>query len=341
MSDFKSITYDGKTLTLIDQRVLPTVERYISYDRGEPLIEAIASMVVRGAPAIGVTAAYALLLEARALVAERRPEALEDFSQRLEQARPTAVNLMWAVDRMRGVLRHDRPLSDQLQALEREAVAIHEADIATNEAMASAGLAVVPPGSTVLTHCNTGALATAHLGTAFGVIKKAFDTHGDLFVYADETRPRLQGARLTAFELKKAGIPFALQADGAAAHLMKTKKVDVILVGADRIAANGDTANKIGTLMLGLLAKHYGVPFYIVAPTSTVDLSAKSGADIAIEERAYEEIFLVGEERIAPEGIEGHNPAFDVTDAELITGIITEKGILTPPFDRSLAEALR
>ncbi len=341
MSDFKSIAYDGKTLTLIDQRVLPTVESYLTYDRGEPLIEAIASMVVRGAPAIGVTAAYAVLLEARALVSERRPQALPAFAQRLKEARPTAVNLMWAVDRMMKTLAEDRPLADQLEALEREAVAIHEEDIATNEAMAAAGLAVVPPGSTVLTHCNTGALATAHLGTAFGVIKKAHDTHGDLFVYADETRPRLQGARLTAFELKKAGIDFALQADGAAAHLMKTKKIDVILVGADRIAANGDTANKIGTLMLAILAKHYNVPFYIVAPTSTVDLSCENGAAIAIEERSSDEIFLVGDERIAPEDIAGHNPAFDVTDADLIAGIITEKGILRPPFDRSLAEVLR
>lgn len=287
-------------------------------------------MVVRGAPAIGVAAAYGAVLACREAAGER--DRLEQRLEALRAARPTAVNLAWAIDRMRPSCLVGP------QAAEAEARAIHAEDLDANRRMAEAGAALLPPGARVLTHCNTGALATSGHGTALGVIRTAFRQGRLGAVYAGETRPWLQGARLTAWELQREGIPFRLLVDSAAAALMAGPGIDWVIVGADRIAGNGDVANKVGTSALAVLARHFGARFMVVAPTSTVDPALASGAEMTIEHRDEAEILHLAGQRLAPSGVRAWNPVFDITPAGLIDVIVTEHGVATPPFARSLAE---
>ncbi len=320
-------------LALLDQRLLPARREYLHYHDALDVARAITDMVVRGAPAIGVAAAYAVVLAARARYqAEpaRWRQAIEADLTALAAARPTAVNLFWALERMRTAIGH-LPEGDPVPALEAEAVRIHQEDIDACRRMGDAGAALIAPGSRVLTHCNAGALATGGYGTALGVIRSAWAQGRIERVYADETRPWLQGARLTAWELLQDGIPVTLQAEAAAAHLMRQGGVDWVIVGSDRIAANGDVANKIGTYALAVLARHHGVKFMVVAPSSTIDMAIARGEDIPIEQRPAEEVLCLGGQRIAAEGAEAWNPAFDVTPAELVDAIVTERGVVERP----------
>ena len=302
------LRWTGKSLELLDQRLLPGKVSYVKCKTAAQVAKAIRDMVVRGAPAIGCAAAFGVVLS------KGTPKSFAV----LAKSRPTAVNLFWALDRMR-----------KATALEAEAKAIFAEDLAANRAMGELGAELIPERACVMTHCNTGALATAGYGTALGVIRSAKNKH--IRVIANETRPYLQGARLTAWELVREGIPCTLITDSMAGHLMSRGEVDVVVVGADRIAANGDTANKIGTYPLAVLAKRHGIPFYVVAPLSTFDLKIASGKEIPIEERSADEVTGYRDVRWAPRGIKVRNPAFDVTPAELITGIVCEKGVVLNP----------
>ncbi len=340
---YKTMEFEEDTLNLLDQRKLPEKVEYYRAENYEQIIEAISEMVVRGAPAIGATGAYGVYLAAlefQDLSSSELMAQVESAVKEINQARPTAVNLTWATGKMLKLLRSSRykDRKSLLRILEREANNIARQDIETNKELASYGEKLIPQNSNILTHCNTGALATVDYGTALGVIREAVRKNKNIHVYATETRPRLQGARLTAFELVEENIPATLIVDSAAGFLMQQNKVDVVVVGADRIAANGDTANKIGTYTLSELARIHNIPFYIAAPRSTIDYQIQMGSAIAIEERGPEEIRKIGKERIAPEGISVYNPAFDITPAENITGIITEAGIVEPPFSVGLAE---
>ncbi|MBT9141925.1 MAG: Methylthioribose-1-phosphate isomerase [Syntrophomonadaceae bacterium] len=324
-------------LHILDQRKLPEMVEYFEARNYKEIEYAIADMVVRGAPAIGAVASYGVYLAAleySSLPKEEFLARLGEANRVLEASRPTAVNLMWAIDRMEKLIANNESQEVRaiVDALLAEANAIAREDVETNKAMARHGNELVPQGATILTHCNTGALATVGWGTALGVIREAHFTGKDIHVYADETRPRLQGANLTAFELVEEGIPATLIADSVAATLIRDGKIDLILVGSDRIARNGDAANKIGTYMLSELAARFKVPFYVVAPVSTIDFGIPDGSHIKIEERSAEEITHVRGVRVAPEGINVFNPAFDVTPHANITGIITEQGVLKPPF---------
>lgn len=341
MKEIKTIEFKDDILYLIDQRKLPTVYEIFECKSYKDVDFAIKDMVVRGAPAIGATAAYGVVLAAKEFLNEDKEgflEKMEEALNLLNNSRPTAVNLMWAIGRMRKIIEEnkDLPVEEIYHMIRLEADRINAEDIETNKAMAKYGNQIIKHGATILTHCNTGALATVGYGTALGVIREAHYSGKNIFVYADETRPRLQGGRLTAWELVQEGIPAKLIADNVAATLIRDGKIDLILVGADRIASNGDTANKIGTFMLSVVAKAYNVPFYVVAPTSTIDFSIESGEDIKIEERDATEVTHIDGIRIAPEGIEVYNPAFDVTPWENISGIITEKGIIRPPYKENI-----
>jgi methylthioribose-1-phosphate isomerase len=337
----RSVQWQDGKVRLIDQRLLPAEFRLVDLEQVPAVADAIRDMVVRGAPAIGATAAYGLALAAQRSPAEDRQSLLHDLEQAaalLRASRPTAVNLPWALAR---VLRRCRAAQDadeiRAAALE-EAQTIANEDVAVNQRLGAHGAALVPDGATVLHHCNTGALATVDYGTALGVVRTAHEQGKQVHVLVDETRPRLQGARLTAWELQQLGIPFTLIADNAAGHFMRTGQVDVVLVGADRVAANGDVANKIGTYKLAVVARENGIPFYSCVPTSTVDLSLPTGDDIPIEERAAEEITglsFLGRP-VAPDGAQVANPAFDVTPHRYVTGIVTENGVAYPPFELSL-----
>ena len=334
----RAVEWDHERLKLIDQRLLPATLEYLLLDTLADGARAIRDMAVRGAPAIGIAAAYAVVLGARARWREdprRWRELLDPDLEFLVQARPTAVNLRWAVERMREVL--TKVSGDPVAALLEEARRIHSEDIAANRRMGELGAALIAPGSGVLTHCNTGALATGGYGTALGVVRAGFATGRIARVYADETRPWLQGARLTAWELVQEGIPVTLIADSANAYLMKRGEVQWVIVGADRIAANGDTANKIGTYAAAVAARHHGVKFMVVAPTSTVDLATPDGGAIPIENRAEAEVLGCGGSRIATEGARAWNPAFDVTPAELIDALVTEKGVVERPTREKIA----
>lgn len=339
------IRWQDGVLHLLDQRKLPREEVHVVCRSVGEVASAIREMVVRGAPAIGVTAAFGLVLGARAAKAADRT-ALDREIARLHDllaaTRPTAVNLFWALTRMKDVASADPTLAPDalVEKLEREARAIYEEDIAVCRAIGKHGASLVPPGAGVLTHCNTGSLATAGYGTALGVVRAARELGNAIHVYADETRPFLQGARLTAWECVKEGIPVTLLCDGAAAAVMKRGKVQFAVVGADRIAANGDTANKIGTYSVALAAKAHGIPFYVAAPVSTVDLKTPDGDAIPIEQRDPREVTHVGGVHLAPDGIGVENPSFDVTPAALISGIITERGVARPPYAESLAALL-
>lgn len=326
-------------LELLDQRRLPTEELWVSIHTADATADAIRDMIVRGAPAIGLTAAYGVVLAAQELGSGLSADALASAMEQLRAARPTAVNLAWALDRMRRVFDdNDEPVS--IDRLFAEAEAIRQEDIDANLAMGAFGAELIPADSAILTHCNTGSLATAGYGTALGVIRRAHEKGALRGVFVDETRPYLQGSRLTMWELMKDEIPATLIADNMAAHLMQRGEVQAVIVGADRIAANGDTANKIGTYGLAVLARHHGIPFYVAAPISTVDLETPDGQAIPIEERASVEVTRVGETVIAPEGAVARHPAFDVTPGELITAIITERGVVTPPYRSTLAAAV-
>lgn len=310
----------GKSLDLLDQRLLPDRLEYVSCRTAAEVATAIRDMVVRGAPAIGCAAAFGIALDA-ACGAD-----LKVANDVLAASRPTAVNLFWALDRMRGT---KDPVA--------EAVAIYDEDIAGNKAMGAFGAALIPHGARVMTHCNAGALATAGYGTALGVIRSAHEAGKGISVLVNETRPYLQGARLTAWEMVQEGIPATLVTDNMAGHLISRGEVDVIVVGADRIAANGDAANKIGTYTLAVLAQRHGLPFYIAAPLSTFDRAIPDGSHIPIEERPAEEVTGYRGVRWAPEGIRVRNPAFDVTPADLIAGIITERGVVLRPGREGVA----
>ena len=335
----KAIDWRGEALYLLDQRILPFEENWLSFTDAEGVAKAIRDMVVRGAPAIGIAAAYGIVLAARVRKAAGGDwvAALEADFAVLADSRPTAVNLFWALNRMRDRLNRIQHSADALRVLELEALAIHESDREANLTMAQLGVDVIRRhqgnAQTVLTHCNTGALATGGFGTALGVIRGAWLEGMIEQVYADETRPWLQGSRLTAWELANEGIPVILNVDSAAAHIMKTKGVTWVIVGADRITANGDVANKIGTYQLAVNAMHHGVRFMVVAPSSTIDMELASGEDIPIEEREGAELLNVGGKPVGAD-IQAFNPVFDVTPADLIDVIVTEKGIIERP-DRS------
>jgi methylthioribose-1-phosphate isomerase len=345
----RPMQYENGVLQLLDQTRLPVETVWVACSDVEAVASAIRNMIVRGAPAIGVTAAYGMAIAARC----GRDDSPEDFILRMSDAavmlgktRPTAVNLFWALDRMSRLLPwHEARRealwpaspSDVADRLLQEAQKMEEEDIAINRSIGAHGCALIPEGARILTHCNAGALATADYGTALGVIRAAHDAGKRIHVYADETRPYLQGARLTAWELMQDGIPVTLQCDSMAGWLMANGRVDLVITGADRIAANGDTANKIGTYSLAVLAKYHRIPFYIAAPMSTIDRKLADGSGIPIEERPARELTEFRGIRIAPEGVHVYNPGFDVTPAALISAIITEGGILRNPYGHGIA----
>jgi methylthioribose-1-phosphate isomerase len=331
------IRWDGRRLHLLDQTGLPLEARERVCASWPEVAEAIRGLVVRGAPAIGVAAAYGVVLAAQASPAatgEALVEDLEDALAGLAATRPTAVNLFWALERMRRTARAGRgePAERLRAALAAEACAIQAEDLAANHALGAHGAALVPPGARILTHCNAGALATAGYGTALGIIRAAHAQGRVALVWVDETRPVLQGSRLTAWELGQERIPHRLISDAAAGFVMKQGQVDLVVTGADRIAANGDTANKIGTYAVAVLARHHGIPFYVAAPWSTVDPAMPDGAAIVIEERGPAELRSVQGRPTAPPEAPVYNPAFDVTPAELISAIVTERGVHRPPY---------
>lgn len=340
----RTVYWEDRKVKMIDQRLLPGETVIAEFDTVEGVARSIADMYVRGAPAIGATAAYGMALAAQNSRATDRATLLDDLETAktiLDAARPTAVNLAWATRRLLHLARHTAAESvDAIrQTLLDEAESLADEDVEINRRMGYHGAEVVPEGANLLHHCNTGSLATVDFGTALGVVYACHEQGKNIHVWVDETRPRLQGARLTAWELMRAEVPMHLIADNAAGYLMRTGKVDVVIFGADRVAANGDVANKIGTYKLGVVARENGIPVYAVVPTSTIDLELATGDDIPIEERDDEEVTLVGDTRIAPEGVPVYNPAFDITPHRYLTGIVTEEGICYPPFGESLRRA--
>jgi methylthioribose-1-phosphate isomerase len=348
VSDWFTVRWSEKGVVLLDQRLLPGREVYLVCESVEEVAQAIESLAVRGAPAIGCAAAFGAARAAWTSAARGADEVAADVEaaiRRLAATRPTAVNLFWALDRMRARLAAERAAGAGPAALRAALVAEAEAilaeDVAACRALGRAGAALVPDGARILTHCNAGALATGGYGTALGVVRAAVEAGRRVSVLADETRPFLQGARLTAWELARDGIPVAVVTDGMPAHLMRLGEVDLVIVGADRVAANGDVANKIGTYGLALLAKAHGVPFYVAAPCSTVDLATPDGAAIPIEERGRDEVARIAGHAVVPEGVPVRHPAFDVTPAGLVTALVTERGVLEAPDRDRLAAHLR
>jgi methylthioribose-1-phosphate isomerase len=340
-----TIEWKDDAVVMIDQRKLPVTEVYVSCRTAQEVAKAIKTMVIRGAPAIGVAAAMGIALGMRRSKATGTKQFATEFQRicdLMAATRPTAVNLFWAIERMKTVFAEAAQggcsVGEITQRLEAEARGIHDADVAGCRAMGAYGATLVPDTARILTHCNAGALATAGYGTALGVIRAAVEQGKTIAVLADETRPFLQGARLTAWELVKDGIDTTVITDNMAASMMRLGHVDLVVVGADRIAANGDVANKIGTYGVAVLAKEHGIPFYVAAPISTVDLGTPDGSSIPIEERHEREVTHVGSHRVTPEGARIRNPAFDVTPARFVTAIITERGIARAPFQESLAQ---
>jgi len=334
-----TMEWTGESLILVDQRKLPLEEVYVECKDFMDVARAIKEMIVRGAPAIGATAAFGYVLGAK----DSKGSSFEEVFKRmkkvkevLSKTRPTAVNLFWALDRMEKRLIEHGKVEDLYEVLEEEAYRIAIEDIEMNKSIGKHGAELLKDGDTVLTHCNAGALATVDFGTALGVIRYAVKQGKRIKVYVDETRPYQQGARLTAWELLKEGIEAILITDNMAGWVMKQGLIDAVIVGADRIAANGDVANKIGTYTLAVLANRHNVPFYVAAPSSSIDLETPNGSMIPIEERSPDEVTHCGGRRIAPEGVKVYNPAFDVTDASLVTAIITEKGVIRPPYEENL-----
>jgi methylthioribose-1-phosphate isomerase len=335
-----TIQWKGDSVSILNQKLLPLREEYTQHFNYQDVADAIRCMEVRGAPAIGIAAAMGIALAARKM----EKGDMTSFRERMSQVfdvfagtRPTAVNLFWAIDRMRKILGSAQSPADAAAAMEREAQAILDADIEANRSMGKNGSRFIADGDVVLTICNAGALATGGYGTALGVIRAAVAEGKNIQVIACETRPLLQGARLTAWELMKDNIPVTVITDGMAGHFMKIGLVKRIITGADRIAANGDTANKIGTYSLSVLAKHHSIPFYVAAPVSTLDPATPDGDSISIEERNVDEVAFMGSQQIVPEGVTIRNPAFDVTPASHITAIITEKGIIEDPAGKGIS----
>ncbi len=336
---FKAIEWMGDKLRLVDQRLIPAEEVYLELKNHHQVAEAISNMTVRGAPAIGVAAAYGIALgsiEIKTSDNKSFLKELNDIIDLMAATRPTAVNLFSTTERMKRIAASGKDAAIVRQDIIDEAISIHNEEEASSEAISRFGAELVEDNSGVLTHCNTGPLATAGYGTALGVIIRAYRQGKHLHVFATETRPRCQGARLTAWELKQANVPFTLITDSMAGYVLHRGEIGCVIVGADRIAANGDTANKIGTYTLAVLAKESGVPFYVAAPTSTIDASIKSGEEIIIEQRSPEEVTHINGVRITPEGVKVINPAFDVTPNQYITAIITEKGIIRQPFEEGI-----
>ncbi len=339
----KTLEWTDQGVVMIDQRLLPTEESYPVFKTYKEVAWAIREMVIRGAPAIGVAAAMGVALGARDAKTDDADELDKAFDQICEEigsTRPTAVNLFWAIERMRelyaGLRMEKTPLDEIRSRLIAEANRMHDEDVEANRAIGAHGAELIPDGATVLTHCNAGALATAGYGTALGVIRAAVEAGKRVAVYADETRPFLQGARLTAWELSRDGIPVTVITDNMAGHFLRRGDIDCVVVGADRIAANGDVANKIGTYSVAVLARENDIPFYVAAPVSTLDLNLQSGDQIPIEERDEREVTHVKDVRLAPEGIKIANPAFDVTPNRYIAAIITERGVARPPYQENL-----
>jgi methylthioribose-1-phosphate isomerase len=339
----KTVEWTSEGVSMLDQRLLPTEEKYLMLRSYDEVAEAITKMVVRGAPAIGVSAAMGIALGANQSVGTSVADLEDDLQYICEvmgRTRPTAVNLFWAIERMRQRFEQAKSIGNVEEIkkiLTAEALKIFDEDITANRSIGHNGADLIPDGATVLTHCNAGALATAgDYGTALGVIRGARDAGKKVAVIADETRPYLQGIRLTAWELAKDDIPVTVITDNMAGHVMKSGKVDVVVVGADRIAANGDAANKIGTYMVAVLAREHGIPFYVAAPMTTLDLTLATGEEIPIEERDRSEVTHIKDHQLAPDGVDVHNPAFDVTPNHLIAAIITDRGVARAPYVESL-----
>jgi methylthioribose-1-phosphate isomerase len=341
----RTLWWEDNQVKMIDQRILPLQYEILSYDDYRAVAEAITDMVVRGAPAIGAAGGFGMALAALQSPARDRDSLLADLVQAkavLDAARPTAVNLSWATTRIMDLAQQlVLPNTDDMRSsIVIEAQRIADEDVEINRRMGAFGAAIVPDRANILTHCNAGSLATVDYGTKLGVVRAAVEQGKQVHVWVDETRPRLQGARLTAWELMRDGIPMTLIADNAAGMLMRLGRVDLVLFGADRVAANGDVANKIGSYKLAVIARENGVPCYSVVPTPTIDLSLAHGDLIPIEERSAREVTHIGDEQIAPDGVPVYNPAFDVTPHRYLTGIITEEGICYPPFEMSLRRAV-
>ena len=339
----QTLEWTDKGIRFIDQTKLPTEEVYATCTTHQQVADAIRNMVVRGAPAIGVAAAMGIALGVKNSKAENGADLKREFDvicETMRQTRPTAVNLFWAIRRMTEKFEslRIRPIAQIKEALIEEAQRMHAEDIAANQAMGRFGATLMPASGSVLTHCNAGALATCGYGTALGVFRAAIEQGKKIHVYADETRPFLQGSRLTAWELMKDGIPTTVISDNMAGAIMKQGKIGAIVVGADRIAANGDVANKIGTYTVAVLAKEHDIPFYVAAPLSTIDFKASDGSKIPIEQRNENEVTHIAGKQMTPDGVKIENPAFDVTPAKYVTAIITERGIARAPYEASLAK---
>ena len=351
MTEFKSkirtIEWVDTFSRMVDQTKFPYEFSFVEIKTGQDMFDAIKTMIVRGAPAIGIAGAHGVVLYAQEL--EKENLSRDEFiSKLLEKAdymatsRPTAVNLMWAVEKQKEVIKNSTSdIKGLIEELKQNGIKLENEDIEINKKIGDYGAEVVPKGATILTHCNAGALATVGYGTALGVVRSAFAKDNTVQVFADETRPRQQGARITTLELTMDGIPTTLITDGMCSYFMKKGMIDMVCVGADRIAANGDTANKIGTYTVAIAAKYHNVPFYVAAPLSTIDTSIKSGDEIVIEERSREEVTHINGKSICADGVNVINPGFDVTPHELIAGIITEVGILRPDYNKSIAEAFK
>lgn len=345
-SKIKTIEWVDTFSRMIDQTILPYEFKTVDITTSEGMYFAIKDMIVRGAPAIGIAGAHGVTLAAQEIQGKTSDrnifdEELKKKAEYLKSSRPTAVNLAWAVDKQMNLVKENKDLSvsEMVSKLRENGIKLENEDIEINKKIGDYGAEIVPKGATILTHCNAGALATVGYGTALGVVRSAFAKDPSMQVFADETRPRQQGARLTTFELTMDGIPTTLITDGMCSHFMNQGKIDVVVVGADRIALNGDTANKIGTYTVAIAAKYHNVPFYIAAPLSTIDTSIQSGKEIPIEERSHEEVTHINGDWICAKDVKIINPGFDVTPNELIAGIITEKGILRPPYKDSIIKA--
>lgn len=351
MAEFKSkirtIEWIDTYSRMVDQTKFPDKFEYINITTGQDMFDAIKHMIVRGAPAIGIAGAHGVVLYAQEL--EKLNLSREEFIKQLLEkadyiasARPTAVNLMWAVEKQKNIIKNSKSdIKTLINELKDNGKKLELEDIEINKKIGDYGAEVVPKGATILTHCNAGALATVGYGTALGVVRSAFAKDPTVQVFADETRPRQQGARITTLELTMDGIPVTLITDGMCSYFMKKGMIDMVCVGADRIAANGDAANKIGTYTVAIAAKYHNIPFYVAAPLSTIDTSIKSGDEIVIEERSHDEVTHINGKPVCAKGVKVINPGFDVTPNELITGIITEKGILRPDYKKSIAEAFK
>ena len=344
-SKIKTIEWQGTYSKMVDQTVIPYEYKFVNITSGDEMFNAIRDMIVRGAPAIGIAGAHGVILYAQELA--KKDLSREDFVSKLidkaeymKTSRPTAVNLMWACEKQIEIIKNSKSdINGIIEELKINGIKLENEDIEINKKIGDYGAEVVPQGATILTHCNAGALATVGYGTALGVVRSAYAKDNTIQVFADETRPRQQGARITTFELAMDGIPVTLITDGMCSYFMKKGMIDMVVVGADRIAANGDTANKIGTYTVAIAAKYHNIPFYIAAPMSTIDISIASGNEIPIEERSREEVTHInGKPICALEGVNVINPGFDVTPNELISGIITEKGILRPNYKESIAK---